>query len=168
MAGNQGKPTRFEFIRLMSDDIGDVAGGLVEEYTAGGTLLIGDAVYLSAAFTVNKSLTPATVLGKMIGIVVGGARQNQWANERKLDVGLQASLVNERVQVLVRGKIWVVSDSAITAGDVLTNGTVTAGRVKTGTITTDVAAGDTGRIIGNALEAAAGAGLTILASISLK
>lgn len=89
------------------------------------------------------------------------------AIDRKLDVGVQAAQVNERVLVLRVGKYYVVSDAAVTAGDPLTPGTGTAGRAKTGTITTDVAAGDSGRLLGNALETAGGAAVVILASIKL-
>lgn len=176
MDGNSAEPTNNVFRRATVEDVaadsngkyGYSVGGITTEYSAGATLNVGDVVYLSAANTVNKSLTAATVLGKVVGVVVGGAQTDMKALSSKSDVGLAAALVNERVIVLYLGKYWVVSDAAVTAGDPLTPGTVTAGRAKTGAITTDLAAGDSGRILGNALEAAAGAALTILAFISIK
>src|SRR6266496_946549 len=162
MAGNTAEASRFQFIRCGSDDVGDNPGGYIEEFAAGAALNVGDAVYVSAAQTVNKSAVAATVLGKIAGIVVGGTKTYMKAVDRKLDVGIQAAATSERVLVLKVGKYWVVSDAAITAGDIITPGTTTAGRVKTGTVTTDLAAGDTGRLLGNALEAAAGAAVVIL------
>lgn len=167
MAGTSARPTRYEFIRCMAEDSGDEVGGYVEEYKAGAALNVGDLVYVSAANTVNKSATAATVLGKLVGLVVGGAKTGMHALNRKLDVGVQAAALDERVLVLKAGKYWAVSDAAITAGDLLTAGTATAGRVKLGTVTTDLAAGDTGRLVGNALEAAAGAAVVILVSVRL-
>lgn len=175
MAGNSDKPTGFGFLTVRVDEIAIAAagqygyspGGLVLEYGAAATLNVGDVVYISGANQVNKSNVAATVLGKVAGVVVGGTRTDMRAIDRKLDVGIQAAQVNERVLVLVYGKFWVVSDAAITAGDPLTPGTGTAGRAKTGTVTTDLVAGDTGRLIGNALELAGGAAVTILASINL-
>jgi hypothetical protein len=167
MPGNTAKPTRFQFLRCGADDIGDQVGGYVEEYAAGAALNVGDLVYLSAAQTANKSAVAATVLGKLLGIVCGGTKTAMLAVDRKLDVGVQAAATGERVLVLSVGKYWAVSDAAITAGDLLTAGTGTAGRVKLGTVTTDVAAGDTGRLVGNALEAAGGAAVTIMVHLRL-
>lgn len=175
MDGNSHNPTNFSFLESGVDDFGVDAngkfgytvGGHTRLFSAGATLNVGDVVYLSAANTVNKSATAGTVLGKVQGVVVGGYRTDMRALTRKLDIGTQAALVNEAVIVLWAGKYWVVSDAAITAGDLLTAGTATAGRAKTGTVTTDVAAGDTGRLIGNALEAAGGAAVTIMAVIRL-
>lgn len=174
--GNAHNPTNFSFIEHAVDDFGaDVngkygyaVGGITSLFSAGATLNVGDLVYLSAANTVNKSAVAATVLGKLMGVVVGGWRTDMKALTRKLDVGTQAALVNEAVIVLSRGKYWVVSGAAITAADILTADTGTAGRVKTGTVTTDLVAGDSGRIVGNALEAAGGAAVTIMAVFNMK
>lgn len=171
MDGNSHKPTNLSFKLSMVDyDAldGYSVGGMCRIFKAGATLNVGDTVYMSAANTVNKSATAGTVLGKVQGVVVGGFRTDMRAMTRKLDVGTQAALVNEPVIVLWSGKFWVVSDAAISAGDILTTGTVTAGRAKTGTVTTDLAAGDTGRILGNALELAGGAAVTIMAVFNLK
>lgn len=161
MDGNAHKPTNLSFTLNMVESgelDGYAVGGRCSIYKAGATLLVGDQVYMSAANTANKSATTGTVLGKVLGVVVGGFRTDMRAMTRKLDVGVQAALVNEPVIVLCLGKFWIVSDSAIAAGDPIIPGTVTAGRSKTGTV-----AADFGRITGNALEAAGGAGVTIMA-----
>jgi hypothetical protein len=170
MDGNNALPTKNAYTRFGQDDIvtdsggkyGYDVGGEVEHYSAGAALNVGDVVYLSAANTANKSATAGTTLGKLLGVVVGGTKTDLRAVSRKLDVGVQAAATGEVVLVQVSGKVWAVSDAAITAGDILAAGTSTAGRVKTGTITTDLAAGSSGNIVGNALEAAAGAAVTIM------
>jgi hypothetical protein len=171
MDGNSHDPSAMGFTLDMVDQEGFEGaspGGRCKIFKAGATLLVGDVVYLSAAMTVNKSLVAATVLGKLAGVVVGGYRTSMLALTRKLDQGIQAALVGEAVIVLYDGKYYVVSDAAIAVNDIITTATVTtAGRVKVGTITTDLVAGDTGRIVGNALEVAGGAGVTVLASIRL-
>lgn len=173
--GNAALPTQTTYERFGQVDVatdsggkyGYDVGGTVEEYSAGAALNIGDVVYLSAANTVNKSLTAATTLGKLVGVVVGGAKTDMRCISRKLDVGQQAAASGERVLVQVSGKCWAVSDAAVSAGDILAAGTTTAGRVKTGTITTDLAAGSSGNIVGNALELAGGAAVTIMIRLRL-
>lgn len=143
-------------------------GGLIDEFSAGASLNIGDVVYISLANTVNKNATAGTTLGKLAGVVVGGAKTDMRVNMRKEDVGILAAAVGERVLVQYLGKTWVVSDAAFNAGDVLAAGTTTAGRAKQGTITTDLAAGSSGNIIGNALETVGGAAVVSLIKVNIR
>lgn len=161
-------PSNFPWVVDAEEDLGtDVPGGIVQRYKAAAALNIGDVVFLSAAFTVNKSVTEADY-NAGIGVVVGGKQSGMQVLQRDGDVGTPAaSAANEEVLVCVCGKAKVVAGAAIAAGNKITGSTVVAGRVAVGTITTDLAAGDTGRLLGMALEAAAGAGEKILAMIHL-
>ena len=52
--------TAFQYVNVRgaSDELTNGAvGGQVHRFAAGGTLLVGDAVFISAANTVNKSAT---------------------------------------------------------------------------------------------------------------
>ena len=176
MDGNYHRPVNTTFRLSQVDDFGygtgtvpgASPGGEVEMYAAGAALNVGDVVYFSAAFSVNKSATAGTTLGKLAGVVVGGAKTDMRACTRKLDVGLQAAATGEAVLVLVKGKTYVVAAAALSAGDLVAADTTTAGRVKAGTHTTDLAAGNSGNLVGNLLEAAAGAASVALARINLQ
>jgi hypothetical protein len=137
---------------------GDTPGGVVHAMIAGATLLIGDAVRLTAAFTVGKTNVAANYFNFM-GIVVGGARTDFRVMQDDSAIGMQAALVNEVVLLGISGKFKVVADAAIAAGAAIQVGTVTAGRV-------DDPAAVSGIILGTALEAATNAGDKILALIS--
>lgn len=155
---------------LLTDEGGDTelaCGGLVIRAKAGGTLLVGDAVFISAAGTVNKSVTAADHL-KAAGIVIGGRNFGRHAIQREGDVGLTAALVNEEVYVCQLGLCWGVAQAAITAGAYVKPDTTTAGRLLTATVTTDLVAGDTGRMIGRAWEAASGVADKFLVNVSLQ
>lgn len=174
--GNSAQPTHHRYIQfgqepdLEADANGKYGygvGGRCEVFSAGAALNIGDVVYLSAANTVNKSATLATNLGKVVGVVVGGYKTGMQAISRKLDVGVQAAATDEPVLVQVTGKCWVVAGDTISAGDIIIPSDTTAGRVETGTITTDAAAGNSGNILGNALEAAGAAATVIMARLRL-
>lgn len=134
-------------------------GGRVIRYVAAGSLNIGDAVVLSAAGVVNKSAVSADGL-KRVGIVVGGEQIGlaRVVVQRKNDIGKLAATVNQAVLVAHVGVCWAVAQAAIAAGAYVKPDVTTPGRVLTAAVTTDVAAGDTGKIIGIAIDAAAIAG----------
>lgn len=155
---------------LLTDESGDTelaCGGLVIRAKAGATLLIGDAVFISAAGAVNKSVTAADHL-KAAGLVIGGRNFGRHAIQREADVGLTAALVNEEVYICQFGLCWGVAQAAITAGAYVKPDVTTAGRLLTATVTTDLVAGDTGRMIGRAWEAASGAADKFLVNVSLQ
>lgn len=147
---------------------GDVGvGGNVHSFIAGATLNVGEVVFLSAAKTVNKTAVAGNQ-ALAIGVVVGGFRTrfeiiDEFATNAvtAIQTGIQAAQVGEEVLVMVQGIFWVISDAAINVGDPLKVGTNTAGRALTGAVNAD-----SGKIIGIALEAAAGAGLAIKALIA--
>lgn len=131
------KPTVFPFI-LLNDDLGSdggayATGGLCLVAKAAATLLIGDAVFWSAAFTVNKSTTAGDRL-KRAGIVVGGVPRATAdyileTLQTPLDVGEIAGNANDIVLVCFRGICIGVTDSAIAAGAQVTFSATTAGRL---------------------------------------
>lgn len=146
---------------------GDSPGGRVYRFKAGAALNIGDLVYLSAAHTVNKSNTLSNYTA-VVGVVVGGASTNYEILQDDGDIGRQAAAANEVVLVCTEGKAKVVSDvAAISLGAKLTAGTTTAGRVNVGTITTDLASGNSGSLVGMALEAATAIGQVILCLVNV-
>lgn len=175
MDGNYHRPVNQTFRLAQVDDFGFgtgttpgmCPGGYVELYSAGAILNVGDVVYFSGAGAVNKSVTAGTTLGKLAGVVVGGKTTDFRGCTRKLDVGLQAAASGEGVLVLHYGKAYVTAAAALSAGDLVAADTVTAGRVKAGTHTTDTVAGNSGNLVGNLLEAAAGAASVALARIHL-
>jgi|SRR6267142_349121 len=131
------KPTVFPFILTNDDDGLDggayANGGLCLVAKAAATLLIGDAVFWSAAFTVNKSTTAGDRL-KRAGIVVGGvpraiADYILEALQTPLDVGEVAGNANDIVLVCYRGICIGIGDSAIAAGTQVTFSATTAGRL---------------------------------------
>src|SRR5205814_41841 len=127
-------------------------------YISNGTLLVGDLVSFTAAFTVGKTNVAAD-MQKFAGVVVGGQALDFRVMQDDNAVGFTAALVNQIVLVGYQGKFKVVSDAAIVALANLSQGVVTAGRA-------DDAGATQGQIVGLALEVAAGAGVKILALIS--
>lgn len=119
---------------------------------AATTLLLGDAVFLSAADTWNKSTVVGNYAG-LVGIVVGGFRTDGRVIQDDPLIGVtQCALVNEMVIVMVYGVCKVLSDITLpTVNTKVTAGAVTAGRVSTtgavsgnyvgGTITVQAAVG---------------------------
>lgn len=153
--------TRLPYIQMIDDD---GYGGMVVALTAAAALNTGDAVFLSAAHTVNKSTTAADYLA-LVGVVVGGAQLNDGVTN---ETGLLAANANEEVLVLVGGVAKCVADSAITLGTLVTAGVVVAGRVDDAVITTDLVAGDNGKILGLALTTAANAGDAIDVLVAIR
>jgi hypothetical protein len=156
---------------MSNDALGEDAGafgvgGDVIVCTAAAALNIGDGVFLSAAFTVNKS----AVAGNQVlvaGVVVGGVPRSTTDStlevlQRAGDIGAQAAATGERVLVCIAGLCIVIADGAITVGASLKLSAATAGRVTTATVATDA-----GKILGKAFDAAAGAGDKIRALVAL-
>lgn len=185
------RPTNFPWIIL--DDMVDggtpqfAHGGIILKLKAGATLLIGDAVYISAAFTVNKSTSSANGLLRC-GVVVGGVQRavestTLEVRQKVADVGTTAALVNQDVLVCINGICLVKADGAITAGTQIKPSTSTAGQVTptialsiaTGAVAvtsvaangaSDIAGDGPSPILGQALDAAAGTNDVIRAIIS--
>lgn len=170
MKGGSRRPIANAWINH-SDDNGEgvgQSGGTVVALTAAASLFIGDVVYLSAADTVNKTLVAATNLA-LVGVVVGGENlyNSVIQDDGIIGTGVAAT-TGQRVLVAVSGIVKVLSDAAITLGAKVTPASVTtAGRAKTGTVTTDLAAGDSGRLLGTALNTVAGAGLVVRVLLAL-
>jgi hypothetical protein len=153
------RPTTFPWLSnnaTRQDKAPGAIGGIVELFTAAAALNTGDAVFFSAANTVNKSVTQANYAG-FVGIVVGGALTNDNMVDRP---GVPAANANQRVFVQVFGIANVVAGGAITVGtnfSVIPD-TATAGRVIAGTTA--------GQIVGKPLSSATAAGQTIKILIS--
>jgi hypothetical protein len=152
---------------LLGEDAGvSAVGGDVIVCTAAAALNIGDGVFLSAAFTVNKS----AVAGNQVlvcGVVVGGvpravADGTLEVNQRSGDIGLQAAAAGERVLVCIGGVCVVIADAAITVGAQVKLSVTVSGRVTTATVSTDA-----GKILGKAFDAAAAAADKIRIIVSL-
>lgn len=134
------KPTKLPSVMLGTQDdralIPEV-GGHVVPFTAGATLLIGDAVYLSAANTVNKAAVTATLGTGFVGIVVGGdsyAKDGSTITDdvnQTLAVGGTAALTGERVLVQISGVAYAIAGASITAGVALMGSAAVAGRLIT-------------------------------------
>jgi hypothetical protein len=145
------KPTAFSWLTFAmprADKSPAAVGGVVEFFTAGGSLNTGDIVYISAADTVNKSATQANYVG-FAGVVVGGQLTN---DNVATSVGVAAATTGQRVMVQVSGVATVVAGGTVTVG---TNFSVipdtgTAGRVVAGTTA--------GQVVGKTLTTGAAAG----------
>lgn len=124
-------------------------GGLVAKFTAAGTLLLGDAVYISAADTVAKSTTVALYAG-FAGIVVGGQTYDDAESvmQDSTEVGNTAATVGQWVLVQIEGIAYIKSDGAILAGSLVIPDASVAGEC-------DVAGANPGYTLGTALIAAA-------------
>lgn len=159
MQGGSHRPTAFGWINH-SEDNGETAGsvgGTAIRLIAGGSLFIGDTVILSAADTVNKGIVTGDHI-RIIGVVVGGFNTDMSVLQDDALIGtFVASLVNQPVLVAIAGVVKVIADAAIAFGAKIAPSTTVAGRVRTAAVTTDLAAGDTGKILGTAMNAAAGA-----------
>lgn len=157
------KPTCLGW-QLTNDANGDdggafATGGAVIMAKAAATLLIGDAVFWSAAFTVNKSTTAGDRL-KRAGVVIGGvpralADYVLEALQNPLDIGETAGNANDIVLICYTGVCVGVTDSAIAAGAQVTFSAVTAGRlVAAATATVTDAMG----VVGTMVDASAANG----------
>lgn len=129
----------------------DGYGGECHIMLAAAALVIGDAVYISAADHVTKGATAN--LAATMGVVVGGkATGGRCYPEVKFGASAAAA-AEDWVIVCVRGKCRVISDAAVAAGAALGFG-ATAGRLDD--LATD-ATTIVGLRIGKSLTAAGGA-----------
>lgn len=157
--------TAFSFVNVRgnSDELTNGAvGGQVHRFAAGGTLLVGDAVFISAANTVNKSATVGDY-ANFVGFVVGGD-SNGFRTEDA--VGTTAATSGQGVMVQISGVARaivgatgftagttniVVSPSAATAGRVIPSAaldaTIIAGRALGVATTTQATAGAEVRVL---------------------
>jgi hypothetical protein len=129
---NSQKATNLPYLKHSSDSdaVADIGGPTVE-YTAGAALNLGDAVFLSAANTVNKSTT-AGDHARFVGIVVGGAKFDHKIITESNKYGvLQAAATGERVIVQTKGIAYVITEAAYAFGTHLIVSTTTAGRMLT-------------------------------------
>ena len=159
MKGGSHRPTSQGWVNYSEDNgetPAEIGGGLVC-LTAEVALNVGDVVYLSAAVAgnVNKSLTPATTLDRIVGVVVGGDNTNMEVIQDDTTIGvLLAAAAGRRVLVAQIGVVKVLADAAIaTFGNKVIDSIVVAGRVAVGTTA--------GHVVGRALNTAAGAGSVI-------
>lgn len=167
MKGGSHRPTAQGWVNY-SEDNGETPaeiGGGVVCMTAEVNLNVGDVVYLSStagAGNVNKSLTPATTLDRIIGIVVGGDNTNMEVVQDDPLIGtLLAAAATRRVLVAQIGIAKALSDAAIaTVGLKVIDGTVTAGRVAAGTTA--------GHVVGRALNTTGAAGVVVKILIDLQ
>lgn len=141
-------------------------GGRIEVFLAPtAILLVGDAVFISAANTVNKSIVAGDQV-KRCGIVVGGDSTGMAVTTDPVnDVGKSAcsAAAGQRVLVCVSGVAYGIADAAIAAaGTQLKLGATTAGRLAAATPTTDA-----GKIVGINIEVAAGAASVMKVLIDL-
>lgn len=127
-------PTGFSWVNIRGsadENTPNPAGGIVHLFTAGATLLVGDAVFLSAANTVNKSTTAASYVS-FVGFVVGGDSNGDRVDDA---VGVTAATVGQAVMVQISGIARAIAGAGITAGtstNVVPSAAV-AGRVIAGT-----------------------------------
>lgn len=136
MSGSH-KPTNFPWL-MMSESLGEDnvgIGGMVIRAKAAAALNIGDAVFISAANTVNKSTTAADYQ-KRAGIVVGGENMFMTVLQDDDDIGEIAADANEDVLVCIAGMCRGVAGATLAAGDRLIADGSTAGRLKVGAIIT--------------------------------
>lgn len=173
------KPSRAGWLQFLEvNNNGNQAGGIIQPFTAAVALNVGDAVWISADMTVNKSVVAADH-AKALGVVVGGSRSSplyqaagQAVNIDSIEpvydpiaiaAGFVAAGAGETVLVCMLGLCYVICDAAIVAGLRLSPSLTIAGRVKASTDLT-IATGVGG--IGKLLEASAGAGNAKRAFIS--
>jgi hypothetical protein len=124
-------PTGFSWVNVRgaSDELtANAVGGIVHVFTASGTLLVGDAVYLSGVGTVAKSTTAANYAG-FVGFVVGGDSASLGSNPA---LGATAATDGQKVLVQISGVARaIVGATGFTAGTDFTAvpSAATAGRI---------------------------------------
>lgn len=144
-------------------NFGAVGGTVVEFVAAATTLLIGDAVYITAVDSVggqvDKSATAANYQAAA-GIVVGGESTYMQVGTLSTDVGLTAATSGKRVLVQVNGKAWGIADGTVAVGAPVGVGAAgAAGRLE------DTTVASAGQTIGTSLGAGTvGAAMLILIS----
>jgi hypothetical protein len=159
-------PTAFSWLnaRGNADELANNAvGGIVHRFNAGGTLLVGDAVRISAVGTVNKSTTVGDY-ATFVGFVVGGQSNNFRTDDA---VGTTAAVLNEGVMVQISGVARaIVGATGFTAGT--TNIAVAPSAATPGRVIPSAALDATiiaGRSLGVATTTQATAGAEVLVLI---
>lgn len=150
-------------IRGSSDEnTNNAVGGNVHRFSAGGTLLVGDAVFISGPGAVNKSTTVADY-ANFVGFVVGGQSNNFRTDDA---VGTTAATTGQGVMVQISGIARaIVGATGFTAGTsnvaVAASG-ATAGRViPTATLDATIIVGRT-LGVATTTQATAGAEVRVL------
>ncbi len=158
------RPTNIRFRIAAEDDRGNCSkGGDVFIAIAAVALNAGDVVFFSANETVSKSIT-ATDHDQVAGVVVGGTRSYMNALTFDTTAALfNVAQANEQVLVQRAGIAVVTAGAAITIGVPVKPDTGTAGRVIPAVLGTGA---DQGKVVGRAIETAAGAGDRIRILIS--
>lgn len=164
VSGGARRPSNVPWVILSEyagDDFGRIGvGGECIVLLAAAALNIGDSVYGSAAFSVNKSTTAGNQVLRA-GIIVGGVPRSvesatlevqQRINAAGGDIGVQAAATNDPVLVCIQGVCYAVVDGAVTAWSQLKLSTTTAGQLTTATPGTDA-----GKVVGMAVDASSGA-----------
>jgi hypothetical protein len=145
------RPTNLPYVthRATSDQAaqGQVGGPCIE-YTAGGSLNVGDCVLITAANTVNRSGVGTDYVA-YVGVVVGGRRTGGLAVWDLRSNALLAATAGEEVLVQYAGIANVVANSALGPANLVVP-SPSVGRVIGG-----ITAGQT---LGIMVTAAAGAG----------
>ena len=96
-----------------NEAVDNAVGGIVHVFSAGGTLLVGDAVRISAADTVNKSTTVGDY-ATFVGFVVGGVSNSFRTDDA---VGTTAATSGQDVAVQISGVARaIVGATGFTAG----------------------------------------------------
>lgn len=152
MKGGSRRPTNFSYINTNDDNAESPStGGIIVPMLAAAALKIGDAVYLSAADTVNKSGVVADYQ-KTVGIVVGGFCTNMeiLQDDNAIGVVEATKAAGQLVLVCIHGIAKSLSEAATAAGVRVTAG-VTPGRISA----VGIAAGNS---IGMTTSATAGVG----------
>jgi len=103
-------------------------GGNAVCLKAGGALKVGDAVYVSADETVNKST--GNVAGNWVGVVVGG-EATRLRTQPEVPTGADAATAaGQLVIVAIQGSVAeAVADGALAVGSWVKFSTTTAGRL---------------------------------------
>jgi hypothetical protein len=184
---NWQRPSLLSWLTLdESPDLIVSPGGIVVPLIPAAALLLGDAVYLSADKTVNKSAVAANGALRC-GIVVGGDATGDEITDDVAAYGVrQANLANGsgRVWVCFLGVAYVICDAAIAVGVGIAPSVAVAGRVRPA-VALGVAAGAVAvtsaaangladisgdsqtKVLGTMLEASGGAAQVKLALIGM-
>lgn len=128
-----GRPSGFPYLSNSEDtSVALGLGGNCIRAVAHETLKIGDVVFWTVGGRVGKSLESALYSARLAGVIVGGASTNYEATNDSLMFGDNTSVAGEHVIVQVRGIVNCIADATtvIRAGDPITAGRTTAGRVR--------------------------------------
>ena len=147
------------FIGMGTDRAIQNVGGAAYIMKAAAALNVGDAVYISAADTVDKGATAQ--LGQRGGVVVGGQRTGFRTQPEVKTGAAAANAAGELVLVAFQNAVvTAVSDAAIAVGNPISFAG-TAGRVIAAAAGAALNAGVRNNILGTALSATGGAAVDV-------